>query len=60
MHNTNKIMIFTISVSKQLLISILNCGDGNGNAHQYSSLENPMDGGVWWLQSMGSQDLDMT
>ena len=30
-------------------------GEGNGNSLQYSSLENPMDSGAWWLQSMGSQ-----
>ena len=23
-------------------------GDGNGNPHQYSCLENPMDRGAWW------------
>ena len=23
-------------------------GGGNGNSHQYSWLENPMDRGVWW------------
>ena len=23
-------------------------GEGNGNLHQYSCLENPMDGGAWW------------
>ena len=23
-------------------------GEGNGNAHQYSCLENPMDRGAWW------------
>ena len=23
-------------------------GEGNGNLLQYSCLENPMDGGVWW------------
>ena len=23
-------------------------GEGNGNPLQYSSLENPMDGGAWW------------
>ena len=28
---------------------------GNGNPLQYSCLENPMDRGVWWVQSMGSQ-----
>ena len=30
-------------------------GEGNGNPLQYSCLENPMDGGAWWLQSTGSQ-----
>ena len=30
-------------------------GDGNGNPLRYYSLENPMDGGALWLQSMGSQ-----
>ena len=28
--------------------------EGNGNPLQYSCLENPMDGGAWGLQSMGS------
>ena len=27
----------------------------NGNPLQYSCLENPTDGGTWWLQTMGSQ-----
>ena len=30
-------------------------GEGDGNPLQYSCLENPMDGGAWWLQSMGLQ-----
>ena len=30
-------------------------GGGNGNPLQNSCLENPMDRGVWKLQSMGSQ-----
>ena len=30
-------------------------GEGNGNPLQYSCLENPMDRGAWWLQTMGSQ-----
>ena len=29
-------------------------GEGNSAPLQYSCLENPMDGGAWWLQSMGS------
>ena len=27
--------------------------DGNGNSLQYSCLENPMDGGVWWVAVHG-------
>ena len=30
-------------------------GEGNGNSLQYSCLGNPMDGGAYRLQSMGSQ-----
>ena len=30
-------------------------GEGNGNPLQCSCLENSMDRGVWWLQSMGTQ-----
>ena len=30
-------------------------GRGNGNPRQYFCLENPIDRGAWWLQSMGSQ-----
>ena len=33
----------------------LSCiGEGNGNPLQYSCLENPRDGGAWWLPSLGS------
>ena len=28
-------------------------GEGNGNPLQYSSLENPMDGGAWWATVHG-------
>ena len=28
-------------------------GEGNGNPLQYSCLENPMDGGVWWAMVHG-------
>ena len=34
-------------------------GEGNGNALQYSGLENPMDRGVWWATVKESQT-DMT
>ena len=30
-------------------------GGGHGNPHQYSWLENAMDRGAWWTQSIGSQ-----
>ena len=30
-------------------------GGGHGNPLQYSCLENPLDRGAWWLQSIGSQ-----
>ena len=30
-------------------------GEGNGNLLQYSCLENSMDRGAWWVQSMGPQ-----
>ena len=28
-------------------------GEGNGNALQYSNLENHMDGGAWWAAVHG-------
>ena len=28
-------------------------GEGNGNPLQYSCLENPMDGGAWWVAVYG-------
>ena len=34
----------------------LSCiGEGNGNPLQCSCLENPRDGGAWWLPSVGSR-----
>ena len=36
----------------------LSCiGEGNGNPLQCSCLENPRDGGAWWMPSMGSHSL---
>ena len=35
-------------------------GEGNGNPLQYPCLENPMDRGAYRLQSIGSQESDMT
>ena len=28
-------------------------GEGNGNSHQYSCLDNAMDGGAWWATVHG-------
>ena len=35
-------------------------GEGNGNPLQYSSLENPMDGGAWWATVHGVAESDTT
>jgi len=35
-------------------------GEGNGNPLQYSCMENPMDGGVWWATSTGHKESDTT
>ena len=36
------------------LLALSCIGEGNGNPLQSSCLENPRDGGAWWLPSMGS------
>ena len=33
-------------------------GEGNGNPLQYSCLENPVDGGVWWATAQGFAESD--
>ena len=35
-------------------------GEENGNAFQYSGLENSMDRGAWWTTVHGVSELDMT
>ena len=35
-------------------------GEGNGNALQYSCLENPRDGRAWWAAIYGVTQLDTT
>ena len=35
-------------------------GEGNGNPHQYSSLENSMDGGSWWATVHGVAESGIT
>ena len=32
-------------------------GEGNDDSFLHSCLENPMDRGVWWAQSLGSQSV---
>ena len=39
-------MLGTFKLKPQLKLSM--AGEGNGTPHQYSCLENPMDGGAWW------------
>ena len=39
----------------------LSCiGEGNGNPHQCSCLENPRDGGAWWASIYGVTESDTT
>ena len=35
-------------------------GGGHCNPLQYSCLQNPMDRGAWWVQCMGSHELNTT
>ena len=35
-------------------------GEGNGNPHQYSCLENSMDGGSWWATVHGVAESGIT
>ena len=37
---------------EKLLFKLPN-GEGNSNRHQYSCMENPMDGGAWWATVLG-------
>ena len=48
------ILQLKINLKKHIGDDRLNSGEGNGTPLQYSCLENPMDGGAWQLQSMGS------
>ena len=42
-----------VIVSYILGTTDLSIGEGNGTPHQYSCLENPMDGGAWWAAVHG-------
>ena len=35
-------------------------GEGNGNPHQYSCLETPVDRGAWWATVRGVAESDTT
>ena len=35
-------------------------GEGHGNPLQHACLENPMDRGAWWVQSIGGEESDTT
>ena len=49
------ICIWTIAcaITLPLIESVVIGREGNGNPLQYSCLENPMDGGVWWAAVHG-------
>ena len=42
-----------VNVATYLGSPVQLCREGNGNPHQYSCLENPMDGGAWWAAARG-------
>ena len=52
--DSNKLSLIPKSMPPLLHCANYLCGEGNGTPLQYSCLENPMEGGAWWLQSMGS------
>ena len=41
------------SICSDIHVSAHKIGEGNGTPLQYSCLENPMDGGVWWAAVHG-------
>ena len=47
------IILFQANKKNYSLVSLLFPGEGNGNPLQYSCLENPMDGGIWWAAVHG-------
>ena len=49
-------MYSSVNVFANFSTGILECfhiGDGNGTPLHYSYLENPMDGGAWWVAVHG-------
>ena len=41
-------------MSHSLQVGSIHIGEGNGNLHQCSCLENPRDGGAWQAAVLGS------
>ena len=50
----------SLRVVSDFHFSLSRSGEGNGNPLQCSCLENPRDGGAWWLPSMGSHRVGTT
>ena len=46
-------ILYVIYISIKNEYTELNIREGNGTPLQYSSLENPMDGGAWWAAVHG-------
>ena len=44
----------------QSLVGERSPGEGNGNALQYSYLENPTDRGAWWAAVSGAAKCNLT
>ena len=49
---TGQIQVGKFSKTKWQLPSL--SGEGNGNPLQYSCLDNPMDGGAWWVHGVAN------
>ena len=45
--------MFVLKFNFKRWLSILFLGEGSGNPHQYSCLENPRDRGAWWAAIYG-------
>ena len=62
MNEKRQITIFKLKliIPAKILRTRLILGEGNGTPLQYSCLENPMDGGVWWAKVHGVAKSDST
>ena len=52
--STALLTLSSIQITEEISMGATQNGEGNGNPLQYSCLENPIEGGAWGLQSMGS------